>query len=65
MSRSREELLAIVKAWPIETTRVYISNLEEQIGELRELVRDLRSMEKVKQRAIDKKLRESGPRGAT
>ncbi len=64
MSRSRELLLAVAKSWPVEILKDYINQLEEQVEDLRGLVRELKVLLKAKEKAIKAKL-DSGPRGAT
>ena len=58
-------LLDVAEKWPKEHLDDYIKNLEEQINNIRELVIKLKEIQRKKQKQIDRKLRESGARGAT
>jgi hypothetical protein len=61
----KEQLLKIAEQWPKSHLDDYIKGLEGQTDELKELIQALKTIQKRKQKEIDRKLRDSGPRGAT
>ena len=61
----KNSLLRVAEGWPKEHLDDYIKNLETQVNDIRELLKDLKSIQAKKQKEINKKLRESGTRGAT
>jgi chaperonin cofactor prefoldin len=63
-AKSLDLLIAVAKKWPHDQLKEYIENLEGQIEELKELVRELRAVERQKQKEINRKL-ESGTRGGS
>lgn len=61
----KQSLVNTAKLWPKSHLDDYIKNLEEQVHQIKELLYELRLLQKQKQKEIDKKLRDSGPRGST
>jgi hypothetical protein len=62
---TKNSLLRIAEAWQLEHLKNYIDNLESQVNDIKDLLKALREIERKKQKAVNRKLRESGPRGAT
>lgn len=54
-------LLNIAREWPPEHLDDYIKRLDEQVKNTNELIRELKLIQRQKKR----KLKDSGPRGAT
>ena len=61
----KEQFLKIAEKWPKSHLDEYIKDLEGQANELKELVQALKAIQRRKQKEIDRKLRDNGPRGAT
>ena len=61
---AKNALLKVAQEWPLEHLNGYIENLEEQISDIRGLIQELKSIQKSKQRERNRKLRDSGTRGA-
>jgi len=61
---TKRSLLDVANTWPKEHLENYIKNLEGQINDIQDLVKDLKVLLKRKQKERDRKLRETGPRGA-
>lgn len=62
MAKSLDLLIAVAKKWPQDQLQSYIGQLDDQVDELKELLRALRALERQKQREINRKL-DSGTRG--
>lgn len=50
--------------WPKDHLDGYIKKLEEQINGIKDLLRGLKQIQAKKQKEINRKLRDTGPRGA-
>ena len=57
-------LIEVAETWPKEHLENYIKNLEEQINDIHALLKELKVIQRRKQKERDRKLRETGPRGA-
>lgn len=58
-------LVNVARTWSKSHLDDYIKGLEIQVSSIKELLSELKALQKVEQKKIDKKLRESGTRGAT
>ncbi len=65
MATYKEKFLQVAERWPKPQLDDYVKELEGQVNELKELVQALKTIQKRKQKEIDRKLRDSGTRGAT
>jgi len=63
-NQSKLALLDIAEAWPLGHLNDYIKNLEIQVSEIRELVNELKRIQRKKQKEVNRKIRDTGPRGA-
>ena len=63
----KSSILNTAKMWQKEHLDAYIEQLDEQIADLRDFVKQLKIIQKEKQKAIDRKLsrKDTGVRGAT
>ena len=63
----KSSLLNVARLWPKEHLDGYIEQLDEQIADLRDFVKQLKVIQKEKQKEIDRKLsrKDTGVRGAT
>jgi len=57
-------LISVAETWPKEHLDNYIKNLEDQINDIHALLKELKIIQRRKQKERDRKLRETGPRGA-
>ncbi len=62
MAKSLDLLIAVAKKWPNDQLQTYIGELEDQVDDLKELLRALRNIERQNQKDINRKL-DSGTRG--
>jgi len=61
----KTSLLRIAESWPKDHLENYIRQLESQVSDIRELVKELKKIRDAKQKEINRKLRDSGPRAGS
>jgi hypothetical protein len=58
-----EELLELVRGWTLEQLNLYISQLEERYRNLVRLMKELKAIQRSKQRKANRKNLDNGIRG--
>ena len=61
----KDSLLRLAQQWPLDHLNNYVKQLESQVVDIKELVRELKKIQATKQKEVNRKLRDSGTRGAT
>ena len=60
----RESIIRTAEQWDKSHLDMYIKELEDQVEDIQYLLKGLKSIQTKKQKEINRKLRDSGPRGA-
>ena len=61
----KEIFIDLVQSMSVSQLEDYVKKVEEQLIELKQFHQQLKAIQARKQKEINKKLRDSGPRGAT
>jgi len=61
---AKNALMKVAETWSLEHLNSYVENLQEQIKDIRDFIRQLKIIQKAKEKERSKKFRDTGPRGA-